>query len=108
MTRAETSPGRAGNARRHGLASAGPVDYDPQVYDALLSHCQEPVSPEAHRALEEIARCEAQATEARSAWDASLARLQEQVKDFGREEADALDAARRAGARRCSPSIGTS
>ena len=96
MTRAETPRGRAGNARRHSLAAADPVDYDPELYDALLSQCPEPVSLEAHRALEEIARCEAQATEARSAWEASLARLREHVKDYAREEADALGAAKHA------------
>lgn len=96
MTRAEIPRGRAENARRHGLTAAGPIDYDPELYAGLLSQCQEPVSHEAHRALEEIARCEAQATVAREAWDASLARLREHVKDFGREEANALDAARSA------------
>ena len=98
MTRAETPRGRAGNARRHGLAAAGPIDYDPELYDALLSQCPEPVSLEALRALEEIARCEAQAEEARRTWDASLARLRDQVKDYAREEADALGAAKHADA----------
>ena len=99
MTRAETPRGRAGKARRHGLAAAGPVDYDPEIYDALLSQYPEPVSYEAHRALAEIARCEAQAAEARHTWDASLARLKDQVKDYAREEADALGAAKHADAR---------
>ena len=96
MTRAETPRGRTGNARRHGLAAAGPVDYDPEIYDALLSQYPEPVSHEAHRALEELARCEAHATEARHTWDASLARLKDQVKDYAREEADALGAPKHA------------
>ena len=96
MTRVEISPGRVGNARRHGLAAAAPVDYDPELYDALLSQCPKPISHEARRALEDIARCEAQATEARSAWEASLARLREHVKDFARVEADALGAAKHA------------
>ena len=98
MTRAETPRGRAGNARRHGLAAADPVDYDPDLYDALLSQYPEPVSHEARRALEDIARCEAQATEARSAWEAALARLRDHVKDYAREEADALGAAKHADA----------
>ena len=98
MTHSETPRGRAGNARRHGLAAAGPIGYDPQVYDALLSHCQKPISPQVHRALEEIARCEAQDAEARNAWDAALTRLQSQVKDYAREEASALDAAKHADA----------
>ena len=96
MTRAETPRGRAGNARRHGLAAPGPMDYDPELYDALLSQCPKPISHEARRALEDIARCEAQATEARSAWEAALARLRDHVKDYAREEADALGAAKHA------------
>ena len=96
MTRAETPPGRAGNARRHGLAAAAPVDYDPELYDSLLSQCPKPIDHEAHRALEDIARCEAQATKARSAWEAALSRLREHVNDYAREEADALGAAKHA------------
>ena len=98
MTRAETSPGRAGNARRNGLAAPGPMDYDPELYDALLSQCPKPISNETRRALEDIARCEAQATEARSAWEAALSRLREHVNDYAREEADALGAAKHADA----------
>jgi len=96
VTHAETSPHLARNALRHGLAVAGPVDYDPELYDALLSQCPKPISHEARRALEDIARCEAQATEARSAWEAALARLREHVNDYAREEADALGAAKHA------------
>ena len=98
MTRAETPRGRAENARRHGLAAAGSIDYDPKLYDALLSQCPEPVSLEVHRTVEEIARCEAQSAGARTAWDASLVKLKGQVKDYAREEADALGAARHADA----------
>ena len=98
MTRAETPSGRTGNARRHGLAAAGPVDYDPELYDTLLSQYPEPISVEAHRALEELARCEAQTAEARHTWDTSLARLKDQVQDYAREEVDALGAARHADA----------
>ena len=96
MTRAETPPGRAGNARRHGLAATGPIGYDPELYDALFSQCPKPISHETRRALEDIARCEAQATEARSAWEAALSRLREHVKDYAHEEADALGAAKHA------------
>ena len=98
MTRAETPRGRAGNARRHSLAAADPVDYDPELYDALLSQCPKPISHETCRALEDIACCEAQATEARSAWEAALSRLRDHVKDYAREEADALGAAKHADA----------
>ena len=96
MTRVEISPGRAGNARRHGLAAAAPIGYDPELYDSLLSQCPKPIDHEARRALEDIARCEAQATEARSAWEAALSRLRDHVKDYAREEADALGAAKHA------------
>ena len=96
MTHAETPPHLARNARRHGLAAAAPVDYDPELYDSLLSQCPKPISHESRRALEDIARCEAQATGAQSAWEAALSRLREHVKDYAREEADALGAAKHA------------
>ena len=98
MTQVEISPGCAGNARRHGLPAPGLMDYDPELYDALLSQCPKPISNETRRALEDIARCEAQATEARSAWEAALSRLRDHVKDYAREEADALGAAKHADA----------
>lgn len=98
MTQTDTTQARRANAWRHGLAAATLLDYDPGVYGALLSHCPKPISPTVHWTLEDITRCEAQAAEAQRAWDAEVDRLQAQVKDFQREEASALGAAKNADA----------